>query len=366
MTVGASGPDAPSWPSLLSSLLRGEDLAAAQTSWVMDQVMLGEATPAQVAGFVMALRAKGESPDEVAGLVAAMLDHAEQIDVPGPIVDTCGTGGDRAHTVNISTMSAMVVAGTGARVVKHGNRAASSSCGSADLLEELGVVVDLAPPLVVECAARAGVAFCFAPRFHPALRHAAVPRRELGVATVFNFLGPLANPARPGHQAVGVADVRMAGVMASVLAGRGVSALVFRGEDGLDELTTAGRSQVWVVRNGSVTETSVHPGEVGLEVGRVEDLRGADAAFNADVARRLLAGEQGPVRDAVLLNAAAALVALSPGDGSPAEGAPAEGALAEQLLPAMERAAEAVDSGAAAASLAAWVATSRELAESAS
>ncbi|HEX6920618.1 MAG TPA: anthranilate phosphoribosyltransferase, partial [Actinomycetes bacterium] len=193
----------PTWPGLLSALLRGEDLAAGDTGWAMEQVMLGEATPAQVAGFVVALRAKGESPDEVSGLVAAMLDHAVRIEVPGPAVDTCGTGGDRAHTVNISTMSAMVVAGTGARVVKHGNRAASSACGSADLLEELGVVVDLAPDAVVECVRRAGVAFCFAPRFHPALRHAAAPRRELGVATVFNFLGPLANPAQPSHQAVG-------------------------------------------------------------------------------------------------------------------------------------------------------------------
>ena len=355
MTPAPTDPSAPSWPSLLSALLRGEDLAATETSWAMQQVMVGEATPAQVAGFVMALRAKGESPEEVAGLVTTMLEHAERIDVPGPIVDTCGTGGDRAHTVNISTMAAMVVAGTGARVVKHGNRAASSSCGSADLLEELGVVVDLAPSLVVECATKAGIAFCFAPRFHPALRHAAVPRRELGVATVFNFLGPLANPARPGHQAVGVADERMAEVMASVLAGRGVSALVFRGEDGLDELTTGGPSKVWVVRDGSVSATSVHPSEVGLAVGRVEDLRGADAAYNADVARRVLAGEPGPVRDAVLLNAAAALVALAPGNGT----------LAEQLVPAMARAAESVDSGAAAASLDAWVATSRELAASA-
>ena len=236
-----------SWPALLTRLLRGEDLASEDTSWAMEQVMLGEATPAQVAGFVVALRSKGESPDEVAGLVAAMLDHAERIEVPGPAVDTCGTGGDRAHTVNISTMSAMVVAGAGARVVKHGNRAASSACGSADLLEELGVVVDLAPERVVECVERAGIAFCFAPRFHPALRHAAAARRELGVATVFNFLGPLANPAQPGAQAVGVADSRMAAVMAQVLADRGVSALVFRGDDGLDELTPCATSQVWVV-----------------------------------------------------------------------------------------------------------------------
>ncbi|MEP6761386.1 MAG: anthranilate phosphoribosyltransferase [Sporichthyaceae bacterium] len=357
MTTGPSGQgvSGPTWPGLLSSLLAGQDLVAEDTSWAMDQVMRGEATPIQVAGFVVALRAKGESPEEVAGLVSTMLAHAEQINVPGPIVDTCGTGGDRAHTVNISTMAAMVVAGTGARVVKHGNRAASSSCGSADLLEELGVVVDLAPPLVVECAKRAGIAFCFAPRFHPALRHAAAARGGLGVATVFNFLGPLTNPARPAHQAVGVADARMAGVMAAVLAARGASALVFRGEDGLDELTTTGRSRVWVVRDGDVTEEWVHPSDVGIEVGRLEDLRGADAAYNAGAARRFLGGEPGPVRDAVLLNAAAALVALEAGDGP----------LADRLRAGVERGAESVDTGAAAASLTAWVDTSRELAESA-
>jgi anthranilate phosphoribosyltransferase len=356
MTTGRSGSGAsgPSWPGLLSSLLVGQDLVAEETSWAMEQVMLGEATPIQLAGFVVALRAKGESPEEVAGLVSTMLAHAEQIDVPGPIVDTCGTGGDRSHTVNISTMAAMVVAGTGARVVKHGNRAASSSCGSADLLEELGVVVDLAPALVVECAKRAGIAFCFAPRFHPALRHAAAARGGLGVATVFNFLGPLTNPARPGHQAVGVADARMAGVMAAVLAARGASALVFRGEDGLDELTTTGPSRVWLVRDGEVTEEFVQPSDVGMSVGRLEDLRGADAAYNAGAARRFLAGETGPVRDAVLLNAAAALVALEPGDG----------ALADRLRAGISRAAESVDSGRAAASLTAWVDTSRELAES--
>src|SRR5687767_2155879 len=306
MTSGAPGP-APSWPGLLTRLLRGEELTAAETGWAMGQVMGGEATPVQVAGFVVALRAKGESPDEVSGLVAAMLGVAERISVPRPAVDTCGTGGDRAHTVNISTMSAMVVAGTGARVVKHGNRAASSACGSADLLEELGVVVDLAPDLVVECVDKAGIAFCFAPRFHPALRHAAVARRELGVATIFNFLGPLANPAQPSAQAVGVADPRMAGVMAQVLADRGVSAVVFRGDDGLDELTPCAPSQVWVVRDGEVTREQVTPEDVGLERATVDSLRGADAAHNAEVARAFLAGQGGPVRDAVLLNAAAAL-----------------------------------------------------------
>jgi len=343
---------AASWPGLLTRLLHGEDLAAAETTWAMQQVMLGEATPVQVAGFVVALRAKGESPDEVTGMSAAMLGLAERIEVPGPAVDTCGTGGDRAHTVNISTMSAMVVAGTGARVVKHGNRAASSACGSADLLEELGVVIDLAPAQVVDCVDQAGIAFCFAPRFHPALRHAAVARRELGVATIFNFLGPLANPAQPASQAVGVAEPRMAGVMAQVLADRGVSALVFRGADGLDELTPCAESQVWVVRDGVVAEDRVTPEDVGLERASLDALRGGDAAHNAEVTRAFLAGRGGPVRDAVLLNAAAALVAMSPGDGP----------LAGQLSAAMGRAAEAVDSGAAARALAGWVETSRSLA----
>lgn len=347
---------APSWPALLTRLLRGEDLDAAETAWAMEQVMLGEATHVQVAGFVVALRAKGESPAEVTGLVEAMLGLAERIEVAGPAVDTCGTGGDRAHTVNISTMSAMVVAGTGARVVKHGNRAASSACGSADLLEELGVVIDLAPQQVVDCVERAGIGFCFAPRFHPALRHAAVPRRELGVATVFNFLGPLANPAQPAAQAVGVADPRMAGVLAQVLADRGASALVFRGEDGLDELTPCAPSQVWTVREGAVSTSTLQPEEVGIERADPAALRGADAAHNAEVARRFLAGAPGPVRDAVLLNAAAALVALSP-TAEP---------LAAQLRAGMARAAEAVDSGAAAAALDGWVRVSQELAGSSS
>jgi anthranilate phosphoribosyltransferase len=248
-------------------------------------------------------------------------------------------------------MSAMVVAGAGATVVKHGNRAASSACGSADLLEELGVVVDLAPERVVDCVEQAGIAFCFAPRFHPALRHAAAARRELGVATVFNFLGPLANPAQPAAQAVGVADARMAAVTAQVLADRGRTALVFRGDDGLDELTPCAASQVWVVRDGSVTVEKITPEEVGLDRAEVDALRGADAPHNAEVTRRVLAGERGGVRDAVLLNAAAALVALDP-SAEP---------VAAQLRSAMGTVAEAVDSGAAAAALDRWVGTSRSL-----
>ena len=340
-----------SWSELLSTLLRRDDLSSEQARWGMDRVMLGEATPAQTAGFVVALRAKGETAGEVAGLVTAMLDHAHRIDVPGPAVDLCGTGGDRAHTVNISTMAAIVVAATGARVVKHGNRAASSSCGSADLLEELGVVADLEPALVPACIEEVGIAFCFAPRFHPAMRHAAGPRRELGVGTVFNFLGPLANPAQPAHQAVGVFDERMAPVMAQVLADRGTTALVFRGDDGLDELTNTAGSQVWLVRDGAVVPTRVEPEQLGVERVDVAALRGGEAAFNASVARDLLAGATGPVRDAVLLNAAAGLVALSL----------SEEPLEDQLRAGMARAARSIDDGSAADLLARWVRTSRAL-----
>ncbi len=341
------------WPGLLSTLLAGSDVTAEDTAWAMQQVMLGEATPVQVAGFAVALRAKGESPDEITGLVQAMLAVASRFTVDGPAVDTCGTGGDRANTVNISTMSAMVVAGTGARVVKHGNRSASSACGSADLLEELGVVVDLEPARAADCLDATGVTFCFAPRFHPALRHAAVPRRELGVPTFFNILGPLANPAQPSAQAVGCADGRLAGVIAQVLADRGVSALVFRGDDGLDELTPTTTSQVWVVRDGAVTHEQVAPEDVGLTRAAADSLRGGDAPHNAEVTRSFLAGETGPVRDAVLLNAAAALVALEPAPG---------GSLTDGLRAGLARAAESVDSGAAARALAGWVGTSQSLA----
>ena len=336
------------WPAVLGSLLARDDLTPEQAEWAMGEVMDGSATPAQVAGFAVALRAKGEAAGEMSGLVAAMLSRARPLTVAGPIVDTCGTGGDRSHTVNISTMAALVVAGCGVRVVKHGNRAASSTCGSADLLEALGVRIDLEPAAVATCAEEAGIAFCFAPVFHPALKHAAVARRELGVATVFNFLGPLTNPARPGHQAVGVADARMAPVMAGVLAARGASALVFRGDDGLDELTTATTSRVWVVASGAVREETVDPASFGVPRASADDLRGGDAAFNASVTRSFLAGAAGPVRDAVLLNAAAALASLTPSD-SP---------VGERIAAELPRASAAVDSGAAAEVLERWVAVS--------
>jgi anthranilate phosphoribosyltransferase len=340
-----------SWPGVLSTLLAGEALSSADAAWAMAQVMDGEASPAQVAGFAVALRAKGETAEEVGGLVASMLERAARISVDGPAVDTCGTGGDRSHTVNISTMAAIVVAGAGTTVVKHGNRAASSTCGSADLLEALGVVIDLPPAAVEECIRRVGIGFCFAPVFHPALRHAAQARRDLGVATVFNFLGPLTNPAQPGAQAVGVADPRMAPVLAGVLAARGASALVFRGDDGLDELTTSTTSHVWRVGGGEVVEDSVDPAALGIARSSGDDLRGGDADTNAKVARAVLAGERGPVRDAVLLNAAAALAAVAGGAGN----------LHDRLRAGLERAAESVDSGAAAAALDRWVAASESL-----
>jgi anthranilate phosphoribosyltransferase len=340
------------WPSVLTSLLHGDHLTHGQTAWAMEQVMAGDASPSQIAGFVIGLRAKGETPEEVEGLVEVMLRHAAPLHVDGPTVDTCGTGGDRAHTVNISTMAALVVAGAGVTVVKHGNRAASSSTGSADVLEELGVKVDLAPALVAECIRTARVGFCFAPVFHPALRFAGPTRSDLGVPTVFNFLGPLTNPARPRAQALGVYDAKMAPVMASVLARRGTSALVFRGDDGLDELSTATTSRVWMVRDGHVHESVLNPVELGIPLSPAEALRGGDRGRNADVVRALLAGERGPVRDAVVLNASAALIAAAPGDGT----------MDQQLIAGIERAAEALDSGAAAAALDRWVTTSQALA----
>ncbi|MFI0513414.1 anthranilate phosphoribosyltransferase [Streptomyces sp. WSLK1-5] len=337
-----------SWPEVLNALLYGRDQSADATAWAMDRIMQGEATDAQIAGFVVALRAKGETVEEINGLVRAMYAHANVIEVPGRTVDIVGTGGDGAKTVNISTMSAIVVAGTGATVVKHGNRAASSASGASDVLEKLGVNLELTPRRVAEVAGEAGITFCFAIKFHPALRHAGAARGQLGIRTVFNILGPLTNPARVRSQAVGVADPRMAPVVAGVFAERGNSSLVFRGDDGLDELTTTATSRVWVVRDGKVAEESFDPRDVGIDLVPVEALRGGDPAYNAEVARHLLDGEKGPVRDAVLLNSAAALVALDPGTGT----------LAEQLRAGMDKAAEAIDSGAAKRTLERWVAAS--------
>jgi anthranilate phosphoribosyltransferase len=342
------------WPALIGALVRGETLTSGQTAWAMSEIMEGAATPAQIAGFGVALRMKGEAPAELAGLAETMLERATPISVPGPLVDLVGTGGDAAHTVNISTMGAIVAAAAGARVAKHGNRAASSACGAADVLEALGVVINLPPESSARLVAEIGIAFLFAPLYHPALRHTAVPRRELGVPTVFNFLGPVANPARPGAQAVGVSDARMGPVVAGVLAGRGCSALVFHGDDGLDELTTADTSTVWVVHDGSVSQAVLEPAALGLPAAKPGDLRGGDAAHNAAVARSVLAGEAGPIRDTVILNAAAALAA--------AGGVPGAEGLEQALAEGCAKAAAAIDSGAASALLERWVAASQRLA----
>lgn len=334
------------WPDVLGTLVAGEDLTPAQSAWAMGQILAGEATPAQIAGFVVALRAKGESIDELTGLVDAMYDVMTPISVPGRLLDVVGTGGDRSFSVNISTMSAIVAAGAGARVVKHGNRSASSQAGTADVLEALGVRLDLPVARVAEVVDEAGITFCFAAAFHPAMRHAAVPRKELGIGTAFNALGPLANPTRPAAQAIGCADAKLAPVMAGVFARRGVDAWVFRGDDGLDELTTTTTSRLWTVHGGEVREVSVDPAAFGIATATAEDLRGGDAQHNAGVVRDLLDGKTGPVRDAVLLNAGAALAVYD------APAAPYDEALAAGIA----RAGEAIDSGAARSTLDRWVA----------
>jgi anthranilate phosphoribosyltransferase len=330
--------------------MRHEDLDADAARWAMGQVFAGDATQAQIAAFAVALRSKGETAAEMSGLAAAMLDAAHRIDVPAPAVDIVGTGGDRSHSVNISTMAALVVAGAGERVVKHGNRAASSACGTADVLEELGVVLTLTPAQVADVATDAGITFCFAQVFHPSFRYAAGPRKEIGVPTSFNFLGPLTNPAQPAAQAIGCADLRMAPVMAQVFAERGSSALVFRGNDGLDELTVSTTSEVWRVRDSGVSAATLDPSRWGIQRAPVESLRGGDRAHNAAVVRALLSGEvRGPIRDAVTLNAAAAFVALDDAAGR------GDADLGEAIASGLERAASAIDTGSAAAALGRWV-----------
>ena len=336
-----------SWPTLLSSLVRREDQTRDAAGWAMGQILRGEATPAQLAGFVVALRTKGETVEELSGLAETMIEFATPIEIGGTCVDVVGSGGDLANTVNISTMAAIVAAAAGARVVKHGNRAASSACGAADVLEALGLVLDVPPERQADVVDRAGIAFLFAPLYHPALRHAAGPRRELGIATTFNFLGPLANPAQPVAQAVGVADLRMAELMAGVFAARGNRGLVVHGGDGLDELTTTTTSTVWSYGEGRVSRHELDPVALGLPPAQPADLVGGPPQANAEVVRRLVDGEPGPVRDVVLLNAAAALLA---------DAGPQPGDLAEQLGEPLSRAREALDSGRAKATLDTWIA----------
>ncbi len=345
------------WSSLLTALVAGTSLDAADTAWAMDQIMAGEASPAQIASFAVLLRAKGETAAELSGLVTTMRERAIPVSVGGVAVDVVGAGGDMAHTVNISTMAALVVAGSGRTVVKHGNRAASSQCGTADVLEEIGVVIDLPAEGVQRTVAEAGIGFCFAPVFHAGMRHAGPPRREIGTPTFFNFIGPLTNPARVRAAAIGCSDSRMAPLMAQVLADRGDTALVFRGDDGLDELTTITTSSVWVVHNGTVSAEVVDPAALGIAIAAPDALRGGDKTYNAAVVHDVLAGGGGAARDAVLLNAAAGIAAF---DAAAGTGSLGTGSVQDALADGLRVATESVDSGAAAELLATWINSSQQ------
>jgi anthranilate phosphoribosyltransferase len=327
------------WVEILGPLTAGEDLTGEAAGAAMAEILAGEATSAQIAGFAIGLRMKGETVEELHGMLNAMLDAGERVTLAEgtDAVDTCGTGGDRSGTINISSIAAFVVAGAGASVCKHGNRAASSQCGSADVYEALGMAIEVGPDEVAASVAETGMGFCFAPRFHPALRHAGPTRKELGVRTAFNFLGPMANPARVKRQVVGVAEPGMAERMLGVLQANGaVRALVVYGHDGLDELTTTTTSTVLALREGSISEQTVDPDDFGIPRAQPDELLGGSADVNAAAAERVLAGDRGPHRDIVLLNAAAGLLAAG---------------IADDLAGGYEAATTSLDDGKAAAVL---------------
>lgn len=346
VTLGSLG----GWPAVLGPLCARRDLTPEAASAAMAEILRGDATPAQVAAFILALRIKGESVEEMRALLATMFEFSDRVTLPpgieaDDVVDTCGTGGDRCQTINASTLAAFVVAGAGSPVCKHGNRAASSTCGSADLLEALHVVIELGPEGVAGCISEAGMGFCFAPRYHPALRHAGPTRRELGVPTVLNFLGPLANPARARRQVLGVSDPAMAERLVGVLcAQRARRALVVYGHDGLDEVTTTTTSTILDVVDGEVRRLEVDPRALGVGRATLADLRGGDVATNVSATRRVLEGDKGPHRDLVLVNAAAGLVAAGRVEG---------------LAEGVELAGEVIDDGRAQAVLDRLVAASQ-------
>jgi anthranilate phosphoribosyltransferase len=333
----------------LERLVRGEHLDVETARSVMDRVMQGSATPAQMGAILAALRIRGETVEELTGMVMSMRDHALRVELPVDAVDTCGTGGDGSGTFNISTAAAFVVAGAGCPVAKHGGRAASSRCGSADVLEELGVTIALSPDGVRACVEEAGIGFLFAPAFHPAMRHAAAPRRELGIRTAFNVLGPLANPARVPYQSLGVGDHGLAGRMAGVLRRLGHRhALVFAGPGGIDELGLSGVARCIEVSPAGLREFELDPAALGLRPAPLEALLGGDVHHNAARLRAVLDGEPGPARDVVLLNAAAALWAAE---------------RVADLREGLERARESIDGGGARRSLDGLVASSSAAAE---
>ena len=343
------------WPTLLTQLLDGENLSIAHATWAMNEMVGGTATPSQIAAFLIALRAKGETVDEIVGFRDAVLEHALELPVTARALDIVGTGGDRHRTVNVSTMASIVAAATGVPVLKHGNRAASSASGSSDVLSELELNLDLDPAGVARVFDEVGISFAFAALFHPGFRHVGETRREIGVPTLFNFLGPLFNPARPEATALGCAALDRVPLMVGVFQTRDASALVFRGDDGLDELTTTGHSHLWEVSRGRVVEHDLNPADLGLARARLDDLRGGSPAENAEVVRRVVAGEAGAVRDIVLLNAAAGLVAFELAENPSSIEIP----ILQRLQNAMQVCAEAIDTGAASAKLDAWVAATR-------
>ena len=342
-----------SWSSIMIALEQGVDLSTEETHWSMGQILEGKASDEQIKCFLLGLKAKGESPAEVLAMVDQMYQFAAPISIPDRSVDTVGTGGDGAHTINISTTAAIITTAAGARVVKHGNRAASSKSGAADLLEALGVNINLDGVAVAECVRRIGIGFCFAPKFHSSMRFAANARKELAVATVFNILGPLANPARPKAVAIGVADERMLPIMATVLAARGCEGFVFRGNDGLDEMSLSTTSRVIQIYNGELRYEVFDPQNLGIERAPISEIVGGDSNFNASATSRILAGERGAPRDAVLLNAAAAIAAFK-GDFSLT--------VEQQFANGFVKASAAVDSGAAKDLLRRWVSLTQELA----
>ena len=338
------------FPSLIEKLKRQEDLTTDEASQAMAAIMAGTAAPAQIAGLLVGLSMKGERPAELVGLAKAMRDHAVAVPTGNaPVFDTCGTGGDRSGTFNISTAAALVVAACGTRVAKHGNRSVSSRCGSADVLEALGVNITASPDVVAQCLADVGIAFFFARTFHPAMRHAAQVRGDLGVRTAFNLLGPLTNPARPSRQIVGVPRPELTELLARSLSLLGSErAWVVHGADGLDELSTTGYTKVSECRGGSVQTFYVHPADFGLPKAIPESLKGGDAATNGEIVRQVLAGTRGAARDVVLLNAGAALFIAG---------------TAATVRDGIAKAAAAIDSGAAAAVLTKLIALSNRGAE---
>lgn len=345
-----------SWPAVLTSVIDGEDLAISEATWAMQQVMSGEATSAQLAGLLVALRMKGETVDEIVGFRDAVLANALPLEVDPMALDIVGTGGDPFGAVyNISSVASVIAAAAGVPVVKHGNRAASSRSGASDVLAALGVDITIDPTRVAEVFIETGIAFASASLFHPGFRHAGPTRRELGVSTLFNILGPLCNPARPNASAVGVASLDRVPLVVGVFQTRGATALVYRGDDGIDKLTTTGHSHVWEVSRGSVTEHDVDPLDLGIERAPIQALLGGDPAENAEVARRVLAGEEGRLRDIVLLNAAAGLVAFDLARDPELVREP----FVDRLRGRLSTAAAAVDSGVAAAKLEEFAAATR-------